>query len=119
MLELVGTSRVFAAELSPCGPCRYRIGGLGKQDTSIKTTQAVRDRLRVLAAERGVSMHRVLEDLVNRELTMAEKEERARIAMEEIRHATGVTLSEEAQAEARAFLRKLGGDRPSGHWGRE
>ncbi|MFC9915734.1 hypothetical protein [Streptomyces sp. NPDC127197] len=83
---------------------------MGEQDTSIKTTKAVRDRLRVLAAERGVSMNEVLEELVNRELTMAEREERGRYAMEEIRRMTGVTVSEEARARARAFLRGLGGD---------
>ncbi|GGO58887.1 ribbon-helix-helix protein [Streptomyces lasiicapitis] len=81
---------------------------MGDKDTSIKTTKDVRDRLKVLASERGTTMNDLLEELVSRELTEEEKEERAQYAMEEIRQATGVTVSDEARAKARAFLQGLG-----------
>ncbi|MGW2835584.1 hypothetical protein [Streptomyces sp. NPDC001286] len=84
---------------------------MGEQDTSIKTTEAVRDRLRALAKERGTTMNNVLEDLVQRELTAEEREQRARLALEEVRQATGVTVSDQARAQARAFLEDLGRER--------
>ncbi|MEU0413610.1 hypothetical protein ABZ307_38270 [Streptomyces griseorubiginosus] len=84
---------------------------MGEQDTSIKTTEAVRDRLRALAKERGTTMNHVLEDLVQRELTAEEREQRAQLALEEVRQATGVTVSDQARAQARAFLKDLGRER--------
>ncbi|MFF1546019.1 hypothetical protein [Streptomyces sp. NPDC058291] len=84
---------------------------MGEQDTSIKTTEAVRDRLRALAKERGTTMNNVLEDLVQRELTAEEREQRAQLALEEVRQATGVTVSDQARAQARAFLEGLGRER--------
>ncbi|MFI8537512.1 hypothetical protein ACIGMX_45630 [Streptomyces aquilus] len=81
---------------------------MGDQDTSIKTTKAVRDRLRTLADERGTTMNDLLETLVRRELTEEEKEQRAQQALEEIRQTTGVIVSDEARTRARAFLQRLG-----------
>ncbi|NUP18880.1 MAG: hypothetical protein HOZ81_22885 [Streptomyces sp.] len=81
---------------------------MGDQDTSIKTTKAVRDRLRTLADERGTTMNDLLETLVRRELTEEEKEQRAQQALEEIRQTTGVIVSDEARTRARAFLQHLG-----------
>ncbi|MGW7671489.1 ribbon-helix-helix protein [Streptomyces sp. NPDC054775] len=48
--------------------------------TSIKTTEAVRDRLRVLAAERGTTITDLLDELAAGELTEAERAERAAAA---------------------------------------
>jgi hypothetical protein len=84
---------------------------MGEQDTSIKTTEAVRDRLRALAKERGTTMNNILEDLVQRELTAEEREQRAQLALEEVRQDTGVTVSDQARAKARAFLEDLGRER--------
>ncbi|MER6535663.1 hypothetical protein ABT215_18030 [Streptomyces sp900105755] len=81
---------------------------MGEQDTSIKTTKDVRDRLKVLASERGTTMNDLLADLVARELTAEERERRARQALEEVRAATGADVSDEARTRARAFLRNLG-----------
>ncbi|MFF4354821.1 hypothetical protein [Streptomyces sp. NPDC001530] len=52
--------------------------------TSIKTSEAVRDRLRILAAERGTTITDLLEDLAARELTDAEREQRALEAAQEL-----------------------------------
>ncbi|MGW1562863.1 ribbon-helix-helix protein [Streptomyces sp. NPDC002144] len=81
---------------------------MGEQDTSIKTTKDVRDRLKVLASERGTTMNDLLAELVGRELTEEEKEQRAQQALDEVRQATGVTVSDEARNRARAFLQNLG-----------
>lgn len=81
---------------------------MGDQDTSIKTTKAVRDRLKTLAHERGTTMNDLLEALVARELTEAEREQRAQQALEEIRQTTGVIVSDDARARARSFLQRLG-----------
>ncbi|MFJ9480287.1 hypothetical protein [Streptomyces mirabilis] len=81
---------------------------MGDQDTSIKTTKEVRDRLKALASERGTTMNDLLEELVTRELTEEEKEQRAQYAIEEIRQTTGVTVTDEARAKARTFLEGLG-----------
>ncbi|MEU1409909.1 hypothetical protein ABZ471_48410 [Streptomyces sp. NPDC005728] len=81
---------------------------MGEKDTSIKTTRDVRDRLRILASERGTTMNDLLAELVARELTEEEKERRAQQALEEVRQATGITVSDEARAQARTFLQNLG-----------
>ncbi|MFD8425566.1 hypothetical protein [Streptomyces sp. NPDC059466] len=61
--------------------------------TSIKTSEEVRDRLRVLAAERGTTITELLEELVSRELTDAERQRRAVEAAAEL----GVDYSEQVQ----------------------
>lgn len=61
--------------------------------TSIKTSEAVRDRLRILAAERGTTITDLLEVLAARELTDAEREQRALEAAQEL----GVDYSEQIQ----------------------
>ncbi|MFF9607719.1 hypothetical protein ACF1GY_36590 [Streptomyces sp. NPDC014684] len=81
---------------------------MGEKDTSIKTTRDVRDRLKVLASERGTTMNDLLAELVARELTEEEKEQRVQQALEEIRQTTGVTVSDSARSQARAFLQSLG-----------
>ncbi|MBZ9644609.1 hypothetical protein [Streptomyces sp. PSKA30] len=81
---------------------------MGEQDTSIKTTKDVRDRLKILASERGTTMNDLLAELVARELTEEEKEQRAQQALEEVRQTTGVTVSDDARARARTFLQNLG-----------
>ncbi|MEU9157944.1 hypothetical protein AB0D59_47330 [Streptomyces sp. NPDC048417] len=52
--------------------------------TSIKTSEEVRDRLRVLADERGTTITELLEELAARELTAAEREQRAAEAAREL-----------------------------------
>ncbi|WP_030186443.1 hypothetical protein [Streptomyces sp. NRRL S-813] len=81
---------------------------MGEQDTSIKTTRAVRDRLKTLASERNTTMNDLLAELVQRELTAEEKEQRAQQALEEIRQSTGLAVSDDARARARSFLQSLG-----------
>jgi predicted DNA-binding protein len=45
--------------------------------TSIKTSEEVRDRLRILTDERGTTITELVEELATRELTAAEREQRA------------------------------------------
>ncbi|MDV5143165.1 hypothetical protein R1T08_02265 [Streptomyces sp. SBC-4] len=61
--------------------------------TSIKTSEAVRDRLRLLAEERGTTITDLIEDLASKELTAAEREQRAAEAAREL----GVEYSEQVQ----------------------
>ncbi len=61
--------------------------------TSIKTSEAVRDRLRTLAEERGTTITELLEELAGRELTEAEREQRALEAAGEL----GVDYTEQVQ----------------------
>ncbi|MGI5339497.1 ribbon-helix-helix protein [Streptomyces sp. CA-181903] len=65
--------------------------------TSIKTTEEVRDRLRVLAAERGTTITELLEELAAREHTEAEREQRAREAAREL----GIEYTEPVQRAGR------------------
>ncbi|GHF11727.1 hypothetical protein GCM10014715_79300 [Streptomyces spiralis] len=81
---------------------------MGEQDTSIKTTRAVRDRLKTLASERNTTMNDLLAELVERELTEEEREQRAQQALEEIKRSTGLMVSDDARARARSFLQSLG-----------
>ncbi|MFF8918427.1 hypothetical protein ACF08M_35280 [Streptomyces sp. NPDC015032] len=52
--------------------------------TSIKTSEAIRDRLRLLAEERGTTITDLIEELASKELTSAEREERAVEAAREL-----------------------------------
>ncbi|MFF3129653.1 hypothetical protein ACFVRD_47535 [Streptomyces sp. NPDC057908] len=52
--------------------------------TSIKTSEAIRDRLRLLAEERGTTITDLIEELASKELTSAEREERAAEAAREL-----------------------------------
>jgi predicted DNA-binding protein len=52
--------------------------------TSIKTSEEVRDRLRVLADERGTTITELLEELASRELTETERAQRAVEAAREL-----------------------------------
>ncbi|MET9862658.1 hypothetical protein ABZY93_25805 [Streptomyces smyrnaeus] len=65
---------------------------MGKS-TSIKTSEAVRDRLRALAQERGTTITELLEELASRELTEAEREQRALEAAREL----GVEYTEQVE----------------------
>ncbi|WP_406841662.1 hypothetical protein ACICHK_42535 (plasmid) [Streptomyces sp. AHU1] len=64
--------------------------------TSIKTSEEVRDRLRVLADERGTTVMDLLEELASQEFTAAEREERAREAAREL----GVQYTKQAGQNA-------------------
>ncbi|WP_432044307.1 ribbon-helix-helix protein [Streptomyces cadmiisoli] len=61
--------------------------------TSIKTSEAARDRLRVLAAERGMTITELVEELAARELTDTERQQRAFDAAREL----GVDYTEHIQ----------------------
>ena len=61
--------------------------------TSIKTSEEVRDRLRVLAEERGTTITELLEELAARELTAAERRQRAAEAAREL----GIEYTEQVQ----------------------
>ncbi|MEU8718633.1 hypothetical protein [Streptomyces sp. NPDC048663] len=61
--------------------------------TSIKTTEEVRNRLRVLAEERGTTITELLEELATRELTAAEREQRAVEAAREL----GIEYTDQVQ----------------------
>ncbi|MFC7924619.1 hypothetical protein [Streptomyces cinereoruber] len=61
--------------------------------TSIKTSEEVRDRLRILADERGTTITDLLEELAAKELTAAEREQRAVGAAAEL----GVEFTKQVQ----------------------
>ncbi|MEW2581153.1 hypothetical protein [Streptomyces syringium] len=61
--------------------------------TSIKTSEKVRDRLRILAEERGTTITDLLEELATGALTQAEREQRAAEAAREL----GVEYDEQVQ----------------------
>ncbi|MEU2394648.1 hypothetical protein [Streptomyces sp. NPDC007369] len=61
--------------------------------TSIKATEATRDRLRLLAQERGTTITELLEELAHSQLTQAEQEERALQAAAEL----GIEYTEQLQ----------------------
>ncbi|MFE9094418.1 hypothetical protein [Streptomyces sp. NPDC007264] len=71
--------------------------------TSIKTTEAVRDRLRILAQERGTTITDLLEDLAAGQLTGAEREQRAFEAAREL----GVDYAEQVQRAGRAAWERI------------
>ncbi|MFG2961582.1 hypothetical protein ACGF5O_48700 [Streptomyces sp. NPDC048291] len=77
--------------------------------TSIKTSEAVRDRLRVLAEERGTTITELVEELAARELTAAEREQRAVVAAREL----GIEYTDQVQQagqDAWARIRAHQGD---------
>ncbi|MFE7427940.1 hypothetical protein [Streptomyces sp. NPDC057545] len=61
--------------------------------TSIKTSEAIRDRLRLLAEERGTTIADLIGELASKELTSAEREERAAEAAREL----GIDYTEQVQ----------------------
>ncbi|MGW1195326.1 hypothetical protein ACWD4B_05630 [Streptomyces sp. NPDC002536] len=71
--------------------------------TSIKTSEAVRDRLRVLADERGTTITELLEELASRELTEAEREQRAVQAAREL----GIEYTEPVQQAGQDAWEKI------------
>ncbi len=73
--------------------------------TSIKTSEEVRDRLRVLAAERGTTITELLEEMASRELTAGEREQRAAEAARELGVQYGADIQragQDAWAKVRA-----------------
>ncbi|AWZ07374.1 MULTISPECIES: hypothetical protein [unclassified Streptomyces] len=71
--------------------------------TSIKTTEATRDRLRILAQERGTTITELLEDLAAAQLTVAEQEERALEAASEL----GLEYTEQLQRTGQSAWEKV------------
>ncbi|WP_331742969.1 hypothetical protein OG239_42825 (plasmid) [Streptomyces sp. NBC_00868] len=66
---------------------------MSSKPTSIKATEATRDRLRVLAQERGTTITELLEELAQSQLTQAEREQRAVQAAAEL----GIEYTEQVQ----------------------
>ncbi|WP_030871160.1 hypothetical protein [Streptomyces sp. NRRL S-37] len=77
--------------------------------TSIKTSEEVRDRLRILAEERGTTITELLEELAGRELTAAEREQRAVEAARELGVEYGEQVRQAGQ-DAWARIRAHQGD---------
>lgn len=71
--------------------------------TSIKATEATRDRLRTLAQERGTTITELLEELAAAQLTAAEQEQRALQAAAEL----GVEYTEELQRSGQSAWEKI------------
>ncbi|MEU0389233.1 hypothetical protein [Streptomyces chartreusis] len=71
--------------------------------TSIKTSEETRDRLRVLAQERGVTITELVEALASRELTDAEREQRALEAAREL----GIDYTEQVQQAGQNAWEKI------------
>jgi hypothetical protein len=71
--------------------------------TSIKTTEAVRDLLRVLAAERGTTITELLEELAAGQLTKAEREQHALEAAREL----GIDYTERVQQAGQDAWEKI------------
>ncbi|MFJ8363832.1 hypothetical protein [Streptomyces sp. NPDC093984] len=81
---------------------------MAADETSIKVSAAARDRLAVLAAERGTTIRGLVEELAQSTPTQAEYAERAELARAELASALGCAPSPEAEAKARALLERLG-----------
>ena len=77
------------------------------KQTSIKTSEAVRDRLRLLAADRGTTITGLLEEFASRELTEAEREARAQDAIAEVKEKWGAEVTDASRAKARDFIGRL------------
>lgn len=69
-------------------------------DTTIKIDEEIRDRLRAVAEERGMSARQLAEQTLGSLLTEAEREERMRQAREEL-EAEGVAVTEDTVRRAR------------------
>ncbi|MEU8910616.1 hypothetical protein [Streptomyces mirabilis] len=71
--------------------------------TSIKTSEEVRNRLRILADERGTTITELLEELATRELTEAEREQRVVEAAREL----GIEYTEQVQQDGQDAWAKI------------
>lgn len=69
-------------------------------DTTIKIDEEIRDRLRAVAEERGMSARQLAEQTLGSLLTEAEREERMRQARGEL-EAEGVVVTEDTVRRAR------------------
>jgi predicted transcriptional regulator len=75
----------------------------GVADTTIKITDEVRDRLRILAKERGTSTRNVVETLIAQSPTNAEREERTARALAYVRTNLCPNLSNDDVARAQQW----------------
>ncbi|GHD54808.1 hypothetical protein GCM10010335_69750 [Streptomyces galbus] len=96
--------------------------GVDRVETSIKVSKAARDRLTELTADHGTTIRSLVEDLAQRTPTQAEYGKRAELARAELASALGSAPSPEAEAKARALLKRLGaaahGPRAAAWWRR-
>ncbi|WP_329583476.1 ribbon-helix-helix protein [Streptomyces sp. NBC_01361] len=81
-----------------------------KATTSIKTTEAVRDRLKILAAERDTTLTALLAELAEREPTEAEREQRAQDAAREL----GIEYTPTVKAAGASAWEKVRAHRATG-----
>ncbi|MGP3687679.1 hypothetical protein ACTVZO_23825 [Streptomyces sp. IBSNAI002] len=82
-------------------------------ETSIKVSEATRNRLALLAAEQGTTIRGLVEELAEGRPTHAEYEERAARARAELASLLGTVPSPEAETKARALLERLGATQDS------
>lgn len=69
-------------------------------DTTIKIDEEIRDRVRAVAAERGMTARQLAEQTLGSLLTNGEREERMRQAREEL-EAAGIAVTEDTMRRAR------------------
>jgi hypothetical protein len=79
-------------------------------ETSIKVGIATRDRLNLLAAERGTTVRALVEGLAEETLTAAEREQRADEAREYLQKTTGAKITPTMEAAGRALLNRITAD---------
>jgi predicted transcriptional regulator len=72
----------------------------GMADTTIKIDEEIRDRLRAVAEERGMTSRQLAEQTLGELLTDAEREERMQQAREELQ-AAGIAVTEDTLRKAR------------------
>jgi hypothetical protein len=79
-------------------------------ETSIKVGIATRDRLNVLAAERGTTVRALVEVMAGEALTADEREERAAEARAYLHKTTGTKVTPTMQAAGRALMDRITAD---------
>jgi hypothetical protein len=67
-------------------------------DTTIKITEELRDRLRILADERGMSTRAVVEEFIANTATQAEREAAVRQNLDTVRERFGIETTAERAA---------------------
>jgi predicted transcriptional regulator len=76
-------------------------------DTTIKISEELRDRLRVIADERGQTTRAVVEEFISSTRTKAEREAAVAHNIAVIREHFGIEVTEDTMAASRARLAEL------------
>ncbi|GAA3834543.1 hypothetical protein [Streptomyces chiangmaiensis] len=87
------------------------------ETTTIQTTKAARDRLRKLAAERGLTMGELIEELAGATPTAEELEARAQRAKADLETTLGVTVTADDEAAGRALWDRIAAHQGGGQRG--